>query len=260
MISVLDYSYELLPDARRIAFEDLATDVGRVEIYEHPQPGHLYALGSDHALGLQGKDYDTFVVLDVTVRPVREVAEAHVHLGQQFDRLLYAACVYYNEGFLCGERQFGLPVLRSVLELGHTWLYYERDEDARSRPLTDTLGYWRGTADICIPNLRRALKNRELVIRSRTLLEQLSRLQFTPRRKGQDPDSALDADLVMKLKGGGSPDLVMALAYAWNAARNMPRFERPERRYPERSLGTILQHHILDETETETPRRRRKRR
>lgn len=259
MPSVLEIPYEKLARARRIRFEDLTHDYGRVEVYEHPQPGHLYALGSDHALGLDGKDFDTCCVLDTSVKPMRQVAEAHVHLGPQFDRVLYAMCVYYNEGFLCGERQVGLNVLRSVLTLGHAWLYYERDEDAKTRKLTDVLGYWRGTADVCIPNLRRALKNGEILIRSRSLLDELQRLRFAPRRKSQDPDEAIDKDLGIELKGGGSPDLVMSLSYAYNAARDMPKYERPPRRYPDRSLGAILEHHIIDNPPEPEPRRRRRR-
>lgn len=257
---------DVLATVERFDFDDLPSEYGRIEVWEHPHPDHVYAAGSDFAYGIEGKDYDTCCVLDITVKPIRQVAEAHVHLGERFDRLLFAMVSYYNEAFLCGERQVGLWALRALLsEYGHTWLFYDRDEEAKGRKLTDKLGYWRGSmaGDVTIPNLRRALRAGEIALRSRPTIEQLSRLQYAPRRVGQDPSEAMDRDLGIKLKGGGSPDLVMALAYAWHAARELPKFPRPPRRYHPRSLGAILGHEVLDnppEPDMKSWRQRRRRR
>ena len=246
--TLLDLPAETLALVPRFKFEEQGpADFGRIEIYEEPDPEGMYGIGADFALGLENRDWDTAVALRMDVTPVRQVAEVQVHLGEQFDRVLWPLIVYYNEGFLCGERQFGLGVMRSILNTyGHGWMYYDRDEETRSRRITDKLGYWRSTGDVCIPHLRRALMQQQIVIRSRELLRQLRNLQYAPKSNAIDSRDALDKHMGIKLKGGGSPDLVMALAYAWHGCEECPKFERPVRRYAPGSLGEILGHELLD--------------
>lgn len=245
--TILRLPAEELARFSRFDFDPVPAEFGRVEVWEPPVPGDVYAIGADFALGLEGRDYDAACVVNTSVRPIRQVAECHVHLGEQFDRLLWPLIQFYNEAFLCGERQCGLAVMRSLLgTYGHAWMYYDRSEESRSRKITDKLGYWRGTGDICVPNLRRALYQHELVLRSRPTIDQLRRLQYAPKTAGMDPREAQDKHLGIRLKGGGSPDLVMACAYAWHGAREIPKFDRPARRYADRSLGAILGHDLLE--------------
>lgn len=245
--TILTMPADLLAKVSRFKFEPVPAQFGRIEIYERPHKDHIYSVGADFALGLEGRDFDAACVLDLSVSPIRQVAEVHVHLGEAFDRLLYPLLTYYNEAFLCGERQFGLAVMRSLLNTyGHAWMYYDRSEESRSRRMTDKLGYWRGTGDVCIPNLRRALAQKEIVIRSKTLLGQLRGLQYAAKSTGMDNSDVQDKHLGIRLKGGGSPDLVMGLGYAWHGARECPKYDRPGLRYAQGTLGHILGHEILD--------------
>lgn len=241
--------------------EDLG---GTIELWEEPEPEGVYVIGADFALGLEGRDDDAGTVLRCDVTPVRQVCELCGTWGPSFDRILFATACFYNEAFILGERQVGLNVLRSILDaLGYGHLYYDRSEEARSRKISDKLGYWRGEHDICIPNLRRALRAHKILIRSRPTLEQLRKLQYAPRRTSIEPIDALDRDLGIKLAGGGSPDRVMGLSYAWHAVAEAPKFEKPTPRFRKGSLGDILGHELLyrdPKREAGTWRQRREKR
>lgn len=238
---------EDLARVQRFGFDPVPASYGRIEIWEPPQPQRQYVAGADFALGLEGRDYDAAIVLDISATPARQVAEAHVHLGERFDRVLFALLTHYNDAFLVGERQVGLPILRSLLfTYGYGHMYYDRDEASRSRSMGDKLGYWRSTGDVCIPNLRRALAQQQIIVRSSTTIEQLGRLQYAPKTGGIDPREAMDRHMGIRLRGGGSPDLVMALGYAWHAAGEVPKFDNPKRKYAPRSLGDVLGHALID--------------
>lgn len=240
------------------AWGDLGEIGGRIETWEHPEPEDEFVIGADFALGLQNSDFDTACVLKTNANPPRQVAELQGHWGPDFDRLLFATGVYYNEAFILGERQFGLDRLRSLLnDFGYGNLYYDRAEESRSRPLTDKLGYWRGTNDVCVPKLRRAIRHHELIVRSRTTIDQMRKLEYAPRTAAQ-VDNPQDKYFGIRLAGGGSPDLVMALAYAWHAVAEAPLFDRVVPRYRKGSLGDVLEHRKLYEPEEEPSRRRRR--
>lgn len=222
---------------------------GRIEVWEEPDPECIYVAGADFALGIQGRDYDAAVFLNATVRPVRQVAELHGHWGPDFERLLFAAGMYYGQAFVLGERQFGLDRLRALLKLGYGYMYYDRDEDSRGRKIKDKLGYWRGTNDICVPNLRRAIRRNELVLRSEALINQMGKVEYAPRTSSRPSEEAQDKDLGIKLSGGGSPDLVMACAYAWHAVGEREHYDPPAPRYKPGTAGDILGHDILNHPE-----------
>ena len=236
---VAGWQFDLMGDLEELG--------GRIEMWEDVDPEGLYVMGADFALGIEGRDYDTGTTLRVDVRPYRQVCEAQGHWGPAFERVLFAMGMYYNEAFLLGERQFGLDRLRALLELGYGWMYYDRDEEAKSRKIKDKLGYWRGTHDICVPNLRRAFLHHEIIVRSRPTIDQLRKLQYAPKSTGMDRDAAQDKDLGIKLSGGGSPDLVMDLAYAYHAAGERQHFPKPVPKYKPGSFGDVLKHSDLYE-------------
>lgn len=238
----------------------------RVSIYERPRPGVQYVIGADFALGIVGRDKDAFCVLDNTAARKVQVAEVEATLGEQADKLLFALAMYYNAGFIIGERQFGLPSLRRLLkEFAYGWLYYERDEAKRTRPVSDKLGYWKAgnwTSDPALRALRVAIRQGDIEIRSRPLVDQLSKLQFKARTS-IEPEEAHDADMQVKLAGGGSPDLVMALAYAYHGCHEVDNFPQIAPRFAYGSAGDILDHAAVFGDEPQpaytpgTPKRKR---
>ncbi len=217
----------------------------RISIYEEPNPARQYCLGADFALGIQGRDKDTMTVLDNTEARKTQVAEVEATLGEVSDKLLWGMAMFYGGAFVLGERQFGLPSLRRLLkDFGYGFQFYERDEKKKTRPVSDKLGYHKAgnwTTDPALRALRRAIIQDDIEVRSSECISQLSRLQFKSRTS-IDPEDSLDEDMVVKLAGGGSPDLVMSLAYAFHACREVDHFPQQQIEYPAGSAGDILGH------------------
>lgn len=239
---------DLRPDQiiQAVGFELVEGDVTpgiRFSVYELPRPDRTYVLGSDFALGMVGRDLDTGCVLDATERPYRQVAEYAGTLGELSDRMMYAVAMFYGGAFIVGERQFGLPSLRRLLRDYHYgWLYYERDEAKRNRPVSDKLGYFKKgnwTTDPLLRNFRLGVRSGDIEIRSQEMYDQMRRLQFKAKTS-IDPEDALDQDMVVKLSGGGSPDLVMAAAYGYLGCTEVVHFPKPKQAYAPGTFGDIL--------------------
>jgi hypothetical protein len=218
-------------------FSPLPFAKGRFEVWEPPVANALYVIGGDCAYGIEGRDYDAAFILRKGDGKSRQVAELHGHWGETFDRVLYAAAKFYageDEGaFIVLERQVGLPILRRLWnDFGHTHLYFERDQVKAGKPRMDALGHPRVYDDFTLRALRRAVLDQEIVIRSSALLAQMRKLEFYA--KGEEPgvgDRARDEKLQIRLPGGGSPDMVMAAAYAWLGNNEVVHFDRPKRKF-----------------------------
>lgn len=237
--------------AKTFAFEDLPTEGGRVEMWEKPDTKAQYVLGADFALGIPGKDWDTICILKRTRQPpYPQVFEAQGHWGPDFDRLLYAAATFYCGAFVVGEaNNTGTFILsRLYHEYGYYFLFGDRDETKKGRKTLRRLGCWKGTGAIVLPKFRRAVKGGEVLIRSKPLLDQMRKLQFKAK-SSVEPAAALDTDLQVKLAGGGSPDLVMAAAYAHHGIEEVGYFEEPTPKFAPGTLGDILGHNTTFEPE-----------
>lgn len=226
---------------------ELPVESGRITIYEQPDEDEAenYVAGADFAYGLKGKDYDAIIVARKTAEgQVVQVAEAVGHWGDVFfAETCYALCTYYYVAFFCGERQVGLPTMRRLFdEMGYTYQYLNRLAEARSnRRQSDFLGHHRSAGDTIIANLRLAVKRHDVVVRSAETCQQLIRYQFRPRAKTAVMDDIEHStDLVTGAPAGENDDLVMALAYAWHAAREKIHFKRPKPEYKEGTFGKVL--------------------
>lgn len=228
----------------------------RISIYEEPHPAKLYAIGADFGLGMDHSDKDTACVMHDDGTRRFQVAEVEGTLGEYADKVLYGLAMFYGGAFILGERQVGLPSLRRLLrDFGYGWLFYERDESKRNRPVSDKLGYFKKgnwTNDPALRALRLAIRQGDIAVRSKQLIDQLSKLQFKARTS-IEPEDALDEDMKVKLAGGGSPDLVMACAYANHACDEVDHFPVIAPTYPEGSLGDILGHDEVFEDEPAQP-------
>jgi len=258
MPPILDLRADELLQAIGFEFLEESHPGVRISIYEEPNPARQYCLGADFALGIQGRDKDTMCVLDNTDARKVQVAEVEGTLGEVSDKLLWGMAMFYGGAFVLGERQFGLPSLRRLLkDFGYGFQFYERDETKKNRPVTDKLGYYkRGnwTTDPALRALRRAIIQDDIEVRSGECISQLSRLQFKTRTS-IEPEDSLDEDMVVKLAGGGSPDLVMSLAYALHACREVDHFPQQQIEYPSGSAGDILGHDEVFDDETRSPYR-----
>lgn len=229
--------------------ESLTDRTGRCSIYEPLDPKHVYVVGADFAYGIEGKDYDAAIVLDSDTEPVRQVGTLFGHWGERFDRVLYAALRFWNDAFLLGERQVGLPIIRTLVEqYGHGWVWMEKDLKKPGARATGRYGYPALVKRARDPLLRRArimVRDKAVVLRDPDLIDQLGKLQFVgPASK--EPEETEDRDLDIRLAGGGSPDLIKALSYALHALDEAPKFERPRKKYVHGTLGDILGHETLE--------------
>lgn len=233
----------------RFTLDALGSDpTGRIEWWEQPDPNLTYVVGADTAYGIEGRDYDAACVLVKGDGNPRQVAEAHGHWGERFDRILFALHRVYNDAFLCVERaSTGLPVMRRLYdEYGMRWMYYQRTPSTASLAVTDKLGYNPTHNDLVVADLVRAVRADEITLRSTTLMDQMSRLQWSAPNEVRDiEDRVGDSKLRMKLPGGGSPDLVMACAFALHAWREVVHYDHPKTNYGPGTYGEVLGHNDL---------------
>lgn len=218
-------------------------DGGYVRIWEEPKIDRTYVLGADFAAGLEGRDYDYGIVMckkeDGTCE---QVAEARGWWGDaQFAEVLYSLGLWYFNAFIVGERQFGLPCLRRLYDEYHySYIYRGRLEATRSRRTSDVLGHHRSSGDTIIPNLRAALSRDHIVLRSKTLMEELRQYQYRAKNASIDVEDAMSSQLVTGCPHGVNDDGVMALAYAWHACREVGRFVMPPPDYAPGTYGSIF--------------------
>lgn len=219
---------------------------GRIEIYERPS-GRVQAFGAgaDFAYGLTDGDFDSLVILVKDELGIRQVAEAHGHWGEVFDRIVFGLITYFGEALLVGESQVGLASLRRLWnEYEYRRLYYRRNEQKGHRPTTDLLGHPRTADDLVMQDFRLAVRQKAVVLRSKALVAQMARLQFSrPEARADEP--ARDEALRMRLPGNESPDLVMGACYGWKAIRENPFFPPTKPLYEKGTLGDLLGHDIL---------------
>jgi hypothetical protein len=224
--------------------EDLTMGLdARISIYTAPIPGHHYVAGGDFALGVEGRDYDALVLLDKNTWPVEQVAELHGRWGpDRFDRLIYCMARYYYNAFIVGERQVGLPVLRSLLNnFEYGYLYYNRNEATRGRRRQDILGHHKIPGDPCIPRLRAAVRGNQLIPRSEQFHGELKNYQFRPRGKEKEKTEDMrDSDLIMGAPSGEFDDLVNAGAYAWKGIEEVHLFEADRPIFAQGTAGSEL--------------------
>ncbi len=228
------------PDKLRECLMDFSggpMKTGTLLVYEPPKPGRQYVIGADFSYGT-GRNQDFACVLDVTARGeesgrVREVASLYgANFRLDFHRYLYALLKLYNSAFLVGERQVGLFTLRRLWdEYGYTYMYRDRNE-AAPHPSVKTngeLGWHRRADDQIIANVRSAILNRSVEIRTPIIIDQLKRLRFVPKPAGPSDDARLTMELRNKADAE-SPDGLMALGYAIFGVEQVPRFidQRPQ--------------------------------
>lgn len=232
---------------------------GTVTVYEQPNPEASYCIGADFAYGLQGggdlrpRDLDTAVVWDNSARPRRQVAIAKGHWGSLFDRVLYSLALYYGQAFIVGERQVGLLALQRLWrDYKYPYLYYERAEDQRRRPVTEKLGHPKTYADVVLERFRVAVTDHEIEMYSTDIIDEMTRMQYVNPTEIRQQVIRPDEDLKVELLGGGSPDQVMGGMYGFWGCLERKHFDMPAKRFEFGTLGHDLGHNPPPEPDART--------
>lgn len=220
---------------------------GRLTVFRPPVKGRLYGAGLDFAYGLENGDADACIILD-------EFGDQAAVLTGRWGNARFLdhlrPLLDWYDPFCVGERQVGLDVLRALWDDGR-WMYFTRDEAHRTRAQRDTLGHHKSHTDTVILSLRRALRTRNaagekidpvLTLHDRETLDELAAYQFLPRSRGGTIEGLHDAEMKMGAPPGSHDDLVMALAYAWMALRELPKFQRAPAPVDPNTMAAMLGH------------------
>jgi len=222
-----------IKDKRFIFGKEPPGEHGRITVWEQPRKGRQYTLGFDAAYGLEDGDWDAIQVVDATAMPPRQVAAAWGHWGNKLARIVYPLARWYNEAFIMGERQVGLLTLQTLAdELEYDGLYRQRHMDTKAKQATMRLGWPRVGNDITLQHLRDALDYNELLVRCPDTLREMQRMVWE-RPEATAVGAKRDAKVRgVILRGGGSPDKVVALCYALQAIAELAKEPAAKRRKP----------------------------
>lgn len=176
---------------------------GTLRIWKVPERGHVYAIGSDVAEGLQDGAYTTGEVIDLG--DSEQVAEWHGHIDPTIwadDLDLLGA--YYNQAVLIPESWPGPgEVTTSHLASADRFCRVWQGDFKHSGWETNS-----HTKQASISTLNQSLRDMGLVIRSADLLEELHAFIY-------------DEKMRMGPSVGNFSDRVMGLAIGWAATRDL---------------------------------------
>ncbi len=177
-------------------------------IWEYANPSETYVVCADVARG-DGSDYSTFHV--IATKEFRQVAEFKSKIGtREFGRLLVTVGTEYNNALLVVENAtLGWDVLNTISDIGYQNVYYSpkgtdmsvdafvnrMENDQTVQGITNSTR----TRPLFISKLETALRERQFVIQSKRLIEEL-RTFIWEHGKAQ-------------AQGGYNDDLVMALSF-----------------------------------------------
>jgi hypothetical protein len=162
---------------------------GNLHIWEHPEPGEKYFLGSDTAEGITGGDWSVGCVIRGS--DCAQVAEWRDHIGPtEWGRSMAYLAWYYNEALLAFEAYpaaHGLTAHDAALTTGYVNMYHRKVFDNRTFQQTEKKG-WRTdqiTKPRMIDRIRSALSDEGSIIRSEFLLRELLGVRYEPKNVSQ---------------------------------------------------------------------------
>ena len=165
--------------------------------------GERYVIGADSSMGIRGGDYSVAQVLDSQKRQVA-TWRGHVH-PDYFAEVLYALGMYYNEAFICVERNSHgiLTCTRLGKDMAYPNFYTEVQVDKLTDKETISLGFntTSKTKPLVIDQLRASMREGELELNDKTTLREM--LTYIVTQTG-----------AMEAEAGCHDDCVMSLALA----------------------------------------------
>jgi len=222
---------------------------GRLTQHLKPKPGMTYALGCDTALGIEGKDFDAIELFD---SDGKQAFEAVGHWDLRTAGVIREIVSHYGgvrAVFIVIERAtVGLPIARELHEAGF-WVYFERDEEVRARPVRDRLGHAPKHNDATIRELQKriapyddlgVLQRPTIEIYSAELHDQLCKFGYRHKAESKTFEDARDRDLVMGSPKGEHDDLVRAAALSVAGLLWLPQYQPPKPRFAAGTYGELV--------------------
>lgn len=191
----------LVRHAERVQF--VPDDKGPLRVWKVPERGHVYAIGSDVAEGLQDGAYSTAEIIDLG--DSEQVAEWHGHIAPDLlAEILELLSGWYNQAVVIPESWPGPGEVTTshLLSSGKVKVW---DEINAERPGFHTS---ERSKTLMIASLASAVRDFSLTIRSPDLLEELH--SFVYDERGHMGPSL-----------GNFSDRVMGMGIAWYTTRDM---------------------------------------
>lgn len=173
---------------------------GELHVYRDYDPGEVYTIGVDVALGIRNGDYSVAQVLDSNKRQVA-VWKGHVE-PYHFATVLNHLGLYYNRALLAVEHnQHGLATLTQLFNvLMYPNLYMDVIEGKTTEDYTERLGFFTSVKSktLIIDRLRAAIRDREIEINDLGTLREMQ--TFVATESGSlEADKGCHDDCVMSL-------------------------------------------------------------
>lgn len=157
-------------------------DEDYVAIWRLPERGHMYAMGIDVALGLEGGNWTVFEVFDFATR--EQVAEAHLHIDpDDAGWLAFTLGMFYNRAQINTELTGpGYNTDARLKKLYYPNLYIWRNRERIVPKLTSYTG-WKTSPEskkFLIGMTRPLLNHDQVTLHSRLLLDELRHFVVVP--------------------------------------------------------------------------------
>ncbi len=203
---------------RSMAFFNPIHSEEGLDLYENPQPGHMYIGTVDCAEGVE-QDYSTINIIDVTQVPYRQVAKYRNNKLPLlfFPTIIYSLCRRYNEAYALIETN---NVGQQVVDILHYDLEYEniyKLEHHHIKGQAISGGFKRSTSfgikttktvkKIGCANLKTLIEADKLIVNDFDTIAELN--TFVRVRDSYEAEEGNNDDLAMGL-----------VLFAWLAAQN----------------------------------------
>jgi len=203
---------------RSMAFFNPIHSEEGLDLYENPQPGHMYIGTVDCAEGVE-QDYSTINIIDVTQVPYRQVAKYRNNKLPLlfFPTIIYSLCKRYNEAYALIETN---NVGQQVVDILHYDLEYEniyKLEHHHIKGQAISGGFKRSTSfgikttktvkKIGCANLKTLIEADKLIVNDFDTIAELN--TFVRVRDSYEAEEGNNDDLAMGL-----------VLFAWLAAQN----------------------------------------
>ncbi len=200
LVEMLEYAK---PHTHRLALEDeewVAHPRGELVLYRDVDPGEMYTIGADVAMGIRGGDYSVAQVLDSKKRHVASY-RAHVHPDFFADVLLRLGEFFNDAYIICESNSHGLlTCTRLYKDYNYANFHTEIVVDKVTDKETIKLGFstTAKSKPLVINELRAAMREQELQINDKvTLREMLTYIET--ETGGMEAEAGCHDDCVMSL-------------------------------------------------------------